>query len=150
MFTYSYMFLSNSVEFSVILQCTMTQYHICCVFSRLSCEFRPWEPEPEKDLLPHKLLLPRWFALLLGYWIRPWQMRPHQERTEQCKIIVRPLEPSSSLFCVMQGAVSSQHLSHLFVPLISACTHTQNSFYQHLPIQPYIWFLVRRGLYSTF
>lgn len=59
MLTYSYMFLSNSVEFSVILQCTMTQYHICCMFSRLSCEFTPWEPEPEKDLLPHQASAPQ-------------------------------------------------------------------------------------------
>lgn len=109
-FKYTYMFLSNSVEFSVILQCTMTQYHICCMLSRLSCEFRPWEPETKKDLLPHQASAAQMICSP-GYCIWPWPMRPHQQRTQQCKIIVRLLQPSSSLFCATQGVVSSQPLS---------------------------------------
>lgn len=146
MFKYSYILLSNSVEFSVILQCTMTQYHICRMFSRPSYEYRPWEPETGKDLLPHQVPAPQVFCSPLRYCIWPWQTRPHQERTQQCKIIVRPLEPSSSLLCVMQSVVSPQPLSHLFVAHLwdsDLCMHKKSSFHQHLPIQPYMKLLVR-------
>lgn len=129
-FKYSYMFLSNSAEFSVILQCTMTQYHICCMFSRLSCEFRSWEPETERIYCHSKLLLPWWFAsqgIAYGPERRDTSV---QQRTQQYKIIARPLELSSSLFCVTQSVMSPQP----FLPICPSwhsdlCMYTYAKFF---------------------